>query len=63
MRHSSAAGEGKQEAMAHGKHIEHFIDCVQNGTQPILLPEHGVDMIKIIMAIYESARTGEAVKL
>nr|WP_243633157.1 Gfo/Idh/MocA family oxidoreductase [Paenibacillus xerothermodurans] len=49
--------------MAHGKHIEHFIDCVQNGTQPILLPEHGVDMIKIIMAIYESARTGEAVKL
>jgi predicted dehydrogenase len=47
----------------HGKHIHHFIDCISNGTEPILSPEHGVDMIKILMSLYESADTGEAVRL
>jgi predicted dehydrogenase len=47
----------------HAKHIRHFIDCVQDGREPIISPENGVDMIKILMAIYESAHTGEAVKI
>ncbi|PAD75156.1 Gfo/Idh/MocA family protein [Paenibacillus campinasensis] len=47
----------------HSKHIDHFVDCIANGTEPIILPEHGVDMIKILMALYESAETGELVKL
>jgi len=47
----------------HSKHIDHFVDCITNGTEPIIRPEHGVDMINILMSLYESAETGEMVKL
>lgn len=47
----------------HGQHIHHFVDCVVRGAVPIITPEDGIDMIKILMAVYESAQTGEAVKL
>lgn len=52
-----------KEGGEHGKQIYHFIDCVKNGTEPIVLPEHGVNMIQILTAIYESARIGSEVKL
>ncbi|CAM4330060.1 Gfo/Idh/MocA family oxidoreductase [Paenibacillus alkaliterrae] len=47
----------------HTGNIHHFIDVVQGREQPIFRPEHGVDMIKILSAIYESARTGHEVRL
>lgn len=47
----------------HTANIHHFIACVQQREQPIFLPEHGVDMIKILSAIYESAETGREVAL
>ncbi|SDD42567.1 Predicted dehydrogenase [Paenibacillus sp. UNCCL117] len=48
---------------AHGEHLKHFIDVVQKRAEPIILPEHGVDMIKILSAIYKSAETGREVIL
>jgi predicted dehydrogenase len=36
--------------------IKHFVDCVENGTECINTPEDGVEIMKILDAIYESAR-------
>ncbi|MBQ6999168.1 MAG: Gfo/Idh/MocA family oxidoreductase, partial [Clostridia bacterium] len=38
--------------------ITHFVDCVKNGTKCIAPAEDGVIIMKILDAIYESARTG-----
>jgi predicted dehydrogenase len=47
----------------HTANIFHFVDCVLNGAEPTIRPEHGVDMIKILSAIYESAASGREVRL
>lgn len=47
----------------HAKHLHHFIDVLQGRAEPIIRPEHGVDMIRILCALYESARTGREVRL
>lgn len=46
-----------------GAEIDHFIDCIVNGTSCICPAEDGVTVMKVLDAIYESAKTGEAVKL
>lgn len=43
--------------------IRHFADVVLNGAEPVFKPEQGVDMIKILCGIYESAKTGKEVLL
>lgn len=47
----------------HTANIRHFVECVLGREQPIFTPEQGVDMIKILSAIYESAETGREVVL
>lgn len=54
--------KSKNTIHAHKVNISHFID-VLNGAEPIFVPEQGVDMIKILTAIYESAETGKEVLL
>lgn len=41
--------------------IDHFIDCVENGKKPISPAEDGVEIMKIIDAIYRSAESGHEV--
>lgn len=48
---------------AHGKNIAHFADVLQNGAQPDFTPVQGLNMIKILEAIYKSAETGREVIL
>ncbi|MGI6538249.1 MAG: Gfo/Idh/MocA family protein [Caldicoprobacterales bacterium] len=43
--------------------IAHFIDCIANGTECISPAEDGVEIMKILDAVYESARTGREVVL
>ncbi|MGI6715618.1 MAG: Gfo/Idh/MocA family protein [Eubacteriales bacterium] len=43
--------------------IAHFIDCVQNGTPCRSPAEDGVVLMKMIDAIYESAKTGKLVEI
>ncbi len=43
--------------------IAHFIDCIKNGTECIAPAEDGVELMAILDAIYESARTGHEVIL
>ncbi len=43
------------------KEIAHFIDCITNGTPCRNPGEDGIEVMKILDAIYESARTGHEV--
>ncbi|MCU6712679.1 Gfo/Idh/MocA family oxidoreductase [Paenibacillus sp. J5C_2022] len=43
--------------------INHFVDNVKNGSQPISPVQDGVEIMKILCGIYESAAKGEEVKL
>ena len=43
--------------------MEHFVDCVANGTECRAKAEDGIIVMKILDAIYESARTGHEVIL
>lgn len=47
----------------HEANIRHFVDVIENGTEPVYKIEQGVNMIKILTGIYESARTGREVIL
>jgi predicted dehydrogenase len=53
----------RKDVAGHEQHIQHFVNVVQGRAEAINTPETGVDMIKILSAIYESARTGSEVKL
>lgn len=41
--------------------IAHFIDCIVNGTECLASAEDGITVMKILDAIYESAKTGHEV--
>jgi predicted dehydrogenase len=43
------------------KEIEHFVDCIQNGTECRNPMEDGLEIMKILDAIYESAEKGHEV--
>ena len=45
------------------REIAHFVDCVMNGTPCRAPAEDGVVLMKILDAVYESARTGAEVKI
>lgn len=47
----------------HEANLRHFADVLLNGAKPVFVPQQGVDMVKILMAIYESAQTGHEVRL
>jgi len=47
----------------HGSNLRHFVDVVLNGAEPSFVPQQGTNMVKILEAIYESAKTGREVIL
>ncbi len=47
----------------HTTEIEHFIAVVKGEAEPVVTPEQGVKLQKILDALYRSAETGDAVKL
>jgi len=53
----------RQKGSSHMAAIAHFADVVLRGATPTIVPADGVHMIKILDAIYESARTGREVRL
>jgi predicted dehydrogenase len=52
-----------QSTPNHTRNIHHFIDVLQHRSKPIISPDQGVDMIKILSAVYESAQIGKEVIL
>ena len=47
----------------HGKNLMHFIDVIQGNATPDFTSAQGMNQIKILQAIYESAETGREVLL
>ncbi|MBE6602136.1 MAG: Gfo/Idh/MocA family oxidoreductase [Ruminococcaceae bacterium] len=54
---------GKQQLNGHKGNLENFADVLEGKADPVFLPEQGVDMIKILSAIYESAESGKEILL
>lgn len=55
--------KGFHFAGAFQNEIDHFIDCIRQGKQPISPVGDGVEIMKILAGIYESAAKGAEVRL
>ncbi|MCA0757136.1 Gfo/Idh/MocA family oxidoreductase [Paenibacillus sp. N4] len=55
--------KGFHFAGAFQNEIDHFVDCIRQGKQPISPVEDGVEIMKILAGIYESAAKGAEVRL
>ena len=53
----------KKDIGGHEANLRHFADVVLNGAKPDFEPIQGVNMIKILQAIYKSAETGKEIEL
>ena len=47
----------------HEANIRHFIDVIEGKCEPNFTPDQGVNMVKILCALYESARLGKEIEL
>ncbi len=47
----------------HGANLQHFVNVIEKGEKPDFVIDQGVNMIKILSAMYESAETGREVRL
>ena len=47
----------------HEANLRHFADVVLNGAEPMFVPEQGLNMIKILEALYKSAECGHEITL
>ena len=47
----------------HQANIRHFAEVILHGEKPIFVPQQGVNMIRVLEAMYESARLGREVSL
>lgn len=54
---------GFPNVSGHEMEIRHFVDCLVNGTEPISTGEHGLEVTRILDAIYRSAGTGREIVL
>ena len=52
-----------QEVSGHIMEVKHFVDCLVNGTKLISTGEHGLEVTRILDAIYKSAETGKEIRL
>ncbi len=55
--------EGNCNENIHGANLNHYLDVLDGKVAPDFVPQQGVNMIKILSAVYESARTGKEVQL
>ncbi|HEX7066411.1 MAG TPA: Gfo/Idh/MocA family oxidoreductase [Bacillales bacterium] len=59
-------GEKREESIpgeAYALQVEHFSQCVLDGTEPVYSGEQTIQNMKVIDACYESIRSGETVEL
>lgn len=54
---------GNLYSKGHHNNLVHYLDVLTKDADPCFKPQQGVDMIKILCAIYESAKTGREVVL
>ena len=54
---------GAQTVMPHEGNLRHFADVLLHGKEPMFTPDQGLNMIKILEAMYRSAELGQEVRL
>ena len=54
---------GREGVYGHGQNLRHFADVVLYGARPDFVPSQGVNIVKLISALYQSAATGREVLL
>lgn len=59
----SKANQAAHSKLIHKENLLHFFDVVEGRAKPDFVMEQGVDMIKILCAFYESAKTGREIIL
>ena len=47
----------------HARNLSHFYDVLDGKAKPCFVPQQGIDMIKILDAVYKSSQTGKEVLL
>ncbi len=52
-----------EDSGQHGRNLRHFIDVLEGKAEPDFKPEQGVNMIKILEAMYKSAEEGREIAL
>ena len=52
-----------KEFDGHGRNLAHFVVVLQGKAEPAFVPQQGVNMIRILQAMYESAEKGCEVRL
>lgn len=52
-----------EEVSNHGSNLRHFADVLLNGAEPMFTPIQGLNMIKILEAMYKSAELGKEIAL
>lgn len=43
--------------------INHFVDVVVDGVEPVTTPQNGIDVMKILDGVYKSARLGKEIRI
>jgi predicted dehydrogenase len=43
--------------------LEHLVECVRQGTRPLITPEHACHVLEIMLVAQESARDGQTHRL
>jgi UDP-N-acetyl-2-amino-2-deoxyglucuronate dehydrogenase len=61
--HGGASNPADISFVGHQKQIEDMIHSIETGDEPLINGEEGRKSVEIVMAIYESARSGKTVKL
>lgn len=53
----------KTDYHGHAENLQHFIDVLTKGAEPLFKPIEGVNMVKILTNIYESAKLGKEISI
>lgn len=53
----------KLQDQGHARNLRNFVDVLLEGAKPCFKPQQGVDVIKILAALYKSAKTGAEVRI
>ena len=56
-----AERENPNIVTGHASMVRNMVDAVANGTDPQILPMEAIKSVRIVNAIYESARSGKTI--
>ncbi len=43
--------------------LPHWLDCIRDGRQPVNSGRHGRHVLEVLLACYDSAKSGKAVEI